>query len=112
MTSDSDTELVVVVAAGGQVVPGNNCVCEGGFGAMAVLDVGKTVTLVLPAIVRCLRSLSRCLGQREEKNLQHRCLNTPDAADWMTKESRLDTKAAEKRKPTSDVTYITHLKYV
>lgn len=63
MTSDSDTELVVVVAAGGQVVPGNNCVCEG-FGAMAVLDVGKTVTQVLPVIVRCLRPLSGRLGQR------------------------------------------------
>lgn len=85
-------ELVVVVGAGRWVGPGNNSACEDGFGASEALDTGKTVTQLVLVIERCLWSLS---GHLRQKDLQHQCLNTTEAADWMTKESHLETKSVK-----------------
>lgn len=91
----SDIALVVVVVVGRWVAPGNNCAFEDGFGALEVLDMGKTVTQVVLVTVNCLRSLSGHLGQWQ-KHLQHQYLNTTEVAGWMTKESHLDTKVKRK----------------
>lgn len=85
-------ECVVVVAPGRWVGPGNNSACEDGLGAAEALDAGKTVTQAVLVIERCVRSLS---GHLEQRDLQRLCLNMTEVADWMTKQSHLETKISK-----------------
>lgn len=85
-------ECAVGAAAGRWVGPGDNSACGDGLGATEAWDVGKTVTRAVLVMERCLRSLS---GHLQQKDLQRQCLNTTEAADWMTEESHLETKISK-----------------
>lgn len=61
--------------------------------------MGKTVTQAVPVIECCLQSLS---GHLQQKDLQRQCLNTTEAADWMTKVSHLETKSVKMETSKTD----------